>query len=391
MPSSERDLTRRWRSCVGYRTAAVNRTTPDVSPPPARPTFSTEPSTDEIVRARVFSEPLVPVGGAPSQAQNEALVRAINAHAAGERSDAVAPFVTFLGEYPNSPWRASVLANLGTHYLEAGAISRALQAWEQAWLAARDATDRDARAVADFAVGEWLDVTMELGHVDALAARLAELEGRDVHGPAASKIGKAREALWVFENHHDLAVGSGVVALNAILRASAVGDYTMPRRLRDAHPTPAGTSLAELGTLAASVGLRMQMGYRSSGAPLPLPAVAHFGVEHYVAVLQQVGDRFLVHDIVLGQRWVSRDVLTSETTGFFLIPEGDLPEGWRPPTSAEATAVIGHCAPGGPDGETPGDCSGEGCVPCGGNCGGAGGGGRAQRWPGKRARRHARL
>lgn len=52
----------------------ADRTVPEVEPPePARASSET-PASREIFRARVFAEPLVPVGGEPGAQENTALV-----------------------------------------------------------------------------------------------------------------------------------------------------------------------------------------------------------------------------------------------------------------------------------------------------------------------------
>src|SRR5690348_4902984 len=48
----------------------VNRTVPKVEPPKTRLEFSSKPTKDEIFRAHVFEEPLVPIGAEPSAAEN---------------------------------------------------------------------------------------------------------------------------------------------------------------------------------------------------------------------------------------------------------------------------------------------------------------------------------
>jgi len=43
----------------------TNRTLPKIKPPKTGLEFSADPTTQEISRARVFEEPLVPIGGEP--------------------------------------------------------------------------------------------------------------------------------------------------------------------------------------------------------------------------------------------------------------------------------------------------------------------------------------
>ena len=59
---------------------AVNRSVPKVTPPPLMPRFSLRPTQEELFQARVFGEPLTPVGGDPSPQQNAALARSLEGY-----------------------------------------------------------------------------------------------------------------------------------------------------------------------------------------------------------------------------------------------------------------------------------------------------------------------
>lgn len=59
----------------------VNRTVPQVEPPKTRLEFSTSPTEDELFRARVFVEPLVPIGGKPTADENSDLAAALLGYA----------------------------------------------------------------------------------------------------------------------------------------------------------------------------------------------------------------------------------------------------------------------------------------------------------------------
>jgi len=70
-------------------------------------------STDEIRRMRVFEEPLVLIGGEPRSEENAALAAAVLSYAKRNGPDDFASLTGFLDKYPNSPWRAALLAGLG--------------------------------------------------------------------------------------------------------------------------------------------------------------------------------------------------------------------------------------------------------------------------------------
>ena len=58
-------------------TVTVNRTRPKVAPPVVGLVFSDLPTESEIRHARVFEEPLAPVGRVPTSADNQAVVAAL--------------------------------------------------------------------------------------------------------------------------------------------------------------------------------------------------------------------------------------------------------------------------------------------------------------------------
>ncbi len=91
----------------------VNRTVPKVTPPKSGLEFSAHPTTQEISRARVFEEPLMPIGGEPSAEENADLAGALLSYANRSGPDDFASLTGFLHKHPQSPWRAAVLTGLG--------------------------------------------------------------------------------------------------------------------------------------------------------------------------------------------------------------------------------------------------------------------------------------
>jgi hypothetical protein len=83
-----------------------NRTLPSIEPPKTGLEFSANPTTLEIFRARVFEEPLVPIGGEPSADENAALADALLGYAKRSGPDDFASLTGFLEKHPHSPWRA---------------------------------------------------------------------------------------------------------------------------------------------------------------------------------------------------------------------------------------------------------------------------------------------
>jgi hypothetical protein len=87
-------------------TVQPNRQVPKVSPPPQRPAFSAEPTEEEVIQARVFEEPLVPVRGKPTPGDSRALAVALTAYLDGGSGENVGPLLSYLEGHATSPWRA---------------------------------------------------------------------------------------------------------------------------------------------------------------------------------------------------------------------------------------------------------------------------------------------
>ncbi len=196
----------------------VNRKVPKVAPPAGELTLRDAPSMADIVNARVFREPLVPVGGVPTHAENAALGRALLKFAKGEEAGSDVALRRFLVDFPESAWRASLLLNLGTRYRSLNAYSRALASWDEAWTLAGTATDSNGKAVADLAKAEWLLLNAGLGQVKVVQDALQEIKARPFNGLAAAKLGQARELAGMISAHPEKVIPSGTQALLAILQ-----------------------------------------------------------------------------------------------------------------------------------------------------------------------------
>lgn len=338
----------------------VNRTTPKVPPPRTTFAFSARPTVNEIFAARAFREPLVPVGGAPIQVETTALAQALVAYTRGDTAGSVEPFIAFLAAHPETPWRASVQLNIGARYRTAGAWSRALRAWEDAWTLAKSGDDASSRAVADLAVGEWLLLNAQLGRSAVVTARAEELRDRPMRGTAAVKVGDAREIAAMTKSHPDKVVSSGPQALMTLLAELKVA---APSALAEYRPTAAGTSLLQLRDLSRASSAPMRMVRRLSGTDIPVPSVIHWQVNHYAAIVEQQGEQFRIVDRGMGgSYWMSRELLLEEASGYFLVPNAvsgsDKPDSpWIEVDEATAATIVGFsCPPGGPPPNEPPDC-----------------------------------
>jgi RHS repeat-associated protein len=318
-----------------------NRTAPHVIAPPTAPRFSSPPTDAEFFRVRVFDEPLMPLPGPRVAAEDSALANAILARARAGASEDISAFEGFLTKYPDSRWKGALLLDMGIVYRRTGYITRALDAWEQAWGVLKDETDLRLRALADRAVGELAELSSRLGRYDRLERLFSEIEGRDVRGPAGEKIVAAREGFAVMQTEPERAFLCGPFGLDRILASTRPG-YVRDRKIADAKSTRQGTSMRQMLELAKSVGLKMQIAKREPGAPVIVPALVHWNAGHFAAMVQEKDGRLLIQDPTFGDNlWISKAAFDDQASGYFLVPVAILPAGWTAVPASGGDAVWG--------------------------------------------------
>jgi YD repeat-containing protein len=348
----------------------VNRTVPSVTSVPSFPVFSATPRDEEITRARVFEEPLVPLGGVTNIVENRQLAEALLAYLKGGNSEDLSALERFLQAHPQSAWRVSLLTNMGIVYRRTGYFTRALAVWKEAWNLGKNELLPLEQAIVDRAVAEWAELNARLGRFEVLEPLFKEIDNRDIGGSPSEKIRGAKQGLWLMQNRPGEAFRCGPMALDRIL---AFTNTRYDRNLiKTSQSTLRGMSLTQVLELSKSFQMNMQMARRTGEARILLPAVVHWKVGHYAAILKEVDGRFLVQDPTFGDEfWVSRRALDQESSGYFLISGGQLPEGWHPVNEAEGNTIWGKGNTGSDDG---GGMSQDDYTAHGG--GGSGGGGR---------------
>lgn len=348
----------------------IKRPVPVFAPPARELTFSTSPTDRELIQARVFEEPLAPSAGAADSGENSELARALLAFT--RASQDFAPLSSFLAAYPESRWKASLLANLGLLYRNSGYWSKALSAWETAWNLSKAATDPLLKSIADRTFGELTQLHARLGHFDRLEVLFKETEKRDIQGSGTERASGARAGLWLMKNTPGEAFRCGPLAVSRLYQL-VHPHQTIPVIIAEMKSTKEGTCLSDLSRLASDVGLAYQMAFREAGAPVLYPSLVHWKVGHYAALTKPMGAGYLTQDPTFGSDTVvTTDVLDTEGSGYFLVPAGVLPKGWRTVAESEAMTIFGkgNAGPGGPP---PPPCDSPLADPCKG-CGGSGGG-----------------
>lgn len=335
---------------------SANRALPVVSPPAVVPAFSGNPTPAEVFRARVFSEPLVPLGS-PTPEETRGLSEAISAYVRAGNPEDLSAFSSFLEEHSASAWRPSLLTNLGGSYRRTGYFSRALTAQVEAWQLAKGFEDAAGRAVAGIALGELAELHARLGHLQELEDLLASAQGLPLGGPAAAKVAGAKQALAMMKGQPQYSYRCGPLAVGRVLKATGGTTRAQTATINGLLSTERGTNLSQLKDLAESVGLKAQAAFRrTQDAAFPTPAVVHWRAGHFAALVRESQGRYLVSDPTFGEEtWVSRQALRDETTGYVLLIGALVPEGWRPAKDAEARNLWGKGIPVGtkPNGQGP--------------------------------------
>jgi hypothetical protein len=287
--------------------------------------------------------------GPTTQAEDRALLRAVAAHEHRSNPEDFGSLTRFLSVHPHSPWRTALLTDLGLSYLHYGYFSRAIEAWQEAWNAGKNATEPHAKALVDRAGGELVLLRVELGHVERLDALLGEIADRPVSGPATEAVQIARETLWVMGNDPTHLFLCGPMALKTLMLAQRAAPQET--RLLDRYRAgPQGASLAELARLAEEANLPYRPVFREAGQAVPVPSIVHWKVGHFAAILGEADGRFYVKDPVLGQDglWVTKMALDDEASGYFLAPTDEAHAAdWRMVAATDAGRVRGAGATNG--------------------------------------------
>jgi hypothetical protein len=367
---------------VSLRPMLADNSAPKTGSPAGTLRFSPQPTIAEISNARVFDEPLLPIGGQPSSLENKALADALAGYAARTNFDDLSSIANFLDRFPNAAWSGSLLLHLGAEYYNYGYYAKALDAWEQAWRHLKDADDPKGKPQADRALGELARMYSKLGRMGELSNLLDSVTNRSLTGPGTQLIHAAEGSLWTMQHRPGISFKCGPLALDSIL-AEADLKKAGNALILQAQSTTNGISLSQVAELSRQLGMNYQPAFHSPGAPWVVPAVTHWKVGHYAALLRQDGNRFLVKDHTFHSAlWMSASALEQEGSGYFLVPPGALPAGWRAVSETESQGLWGKGIDDSQDPKRTGPCDTQcagtpgGCMcPIGGSGNSAGGGG----------------
>lgn len=347
----------------------VNHVVPKVVPPPKVLSFSAVPTDVEFLHTGLFTEPLAPAA-TTSAADNRDLSRALLAYRDAVRrtgdNDSVAPLLGYLAAHPDSPWKPALQLDLGIIYRQTGHFSKALDIWQVGWDESQHLTSQQGRVLANAMVAHLSQLEAYLGRKELLQPLLDSISQRSIGGTSAQLITDSHTGLYEMLHQPEDSFRCGPLALKRILNYSSATPSPVSLKVLDAaHSTANGLSLDMVQQFAAKAGMRYQMAFRKPGATIVIPAVAHWKAGHYAAIVNRENGRLVVQDTTFGEDIRVRPAtLDEESSGYFLVPEGRLPEGWRSVSAAEGAKVWGRGNTGEnhDTGDTGTNCASGGCT-----------------------------
>ena len=296
--------------------------------------------SSQVSQSRVFDTPLLPTRS-PSNAESLALLDSLQNFRQRTVRDDFSSVESFLRDFPDSAWSVSLRSILGGEYYRTGHYSKAIEAWRSAWDQGKGFTNQVAMAIANEAVGELGLMYARLGRMQDVRQVLAEVDGRQFRGGGSRSIRGARDGLWSMEHQPETSFRCGPLALDRICAATdraKAGNQL----IQDSQSTTNGFSARQVAELSRRLGMNYQVAFRRPGAAIVLPAVVHWKLGHYAALIARDGALMRVEDSTFRNKtWLSDATLDEESSGYFLVRSGALPAGWRVVTDAEADTVWG--------------------------------------------------
>ena len=305
--------------------------------------FSKNPTDHELETICVLREPLLPSSAKALAGENAALANALLAYKAKSSGDDFSDLKQFVEKYPNSRWLPAVDLNLGQLELEGGYLSEALAHWAAAWEKLKNEKPIPLQNIANDALANLVHIQSNLGQKAAVETNLKCFDKRHLYGTTELKVYQAKQALACMNKYPETSYKCGPYAVNSILHVSQK-TKGRSKLISEIKSTDKGTNLAQLKDWAEQSGLNYQMAKRAPGSSIIIPAVMHWKEEHFAAVTELKNGRYHLQDPTFGMGgslWVKPDVFDKETDGYFLIPQGPLPTGWKSVSVSEGQTIWG--------------------------------------------------
>lgn len=313
--------------------------------PAAEFRIAEKPSDAEITTCRIFLEPLVPIGGPGTEAENQKLANALRQFAKDPSPDSTEALEKYLAQNPRSPWRLGLLYNLSGLYRRGGYWSKALKALEEITEARKTNSDRRAQNILERGTSEYAELLARLGRTEELAKVIEGAGTREFHGSAAEKLAQAKGSLSLMRDYPERSFRCGPYAAGRVFTALNPSS-PVPPVVDETNSTSKGTSLVQVKELTKQIGLKFQLARRAPGAELIVPSIIHWKEGHYAAIAGKCANgSYAVEDPTFTDNvGISARAINEEASGYFLVPEGALPAGWSAASEEESAKIWGKGA-----------------------------------------------
>jgi hypothetical protein len=149
----------------------------------------------------------------------------------------------------------------------------------------------------------------------------------------------------------------GVAALARLSDFLQVGPEAREKILGTPAPE-GGFSLAELKTLAAKNGMRLEAVRQPANAEIIIPSIVLWKIGHYGVITEKRGTQYRIVDGQSTGVWLGAQTIQQNSSGNFLVPEQLLPAQWSRLGQGEAAGLRGEhtcpdCSLDFPDDEDP--------------------------------------
>jgi RHS repeat-associated protein len=302
---------------------------------------------EQVSRAPLFQQPLVWVGKEPlSEVESETLLQAINVFRTKGPEAGFQALEKFVSSNPHSAWTPALEVHLAEHDRKIGRYAEALAHWQAAWDATKDGKSLQEQKLAVEAMAGWTRLLASLGEKAQLKTLFAELDARHLPlGTYSTEILETREGLEGMDLHPERSFRCGSFALGHLAMALNCNKDVVQRLLTLDSPD-GGFDMAELLEIAKTNGLRLEAVRRPLGAPLVVPSVVHWKLNHYAAIMEKDGELYRVEDPTFeGDVWMDEATINAEASGDFILPKDKVPASWEKISQLAAAKIYGKGGP----------------------------------------------
>ncbi len=324
---------------------------------PVFPKFSDPPTDAEIGLIQLFDSIPVPFG-AGKPGENIEFVRALEkGRELGWLHNGLDAFEEYVRMHRGSRWEVAVRREIAQLLLRDGFFTSATTALERAWDAAKGAQEPSSREAADRIAAQLAELYAQTGAKAQLAALAEATKDRPMSEVILDRLHHAPMNFGAEAVRGRTGKGTcGVSALADVWAALAPNKPELPllkdheKRVRlGLVPGPQGYSLRQLGALADAAGFPMRAIRRApakagakAGSEWPVPSILHWKRGHYSALIRRAGSQYLLRDLSLGgDRYITAAALREEASGFLLVEDKPLAQGWENVPVAETEKVFG--------------------------------------------------